>query len=100
MNRRSFLTSLIKGAVGCAILPSAVTYARTWKKPTGNLILQGDLLICPNPAYINAPFEMAFILNAELIQKKCWFQNLRFNTAEDARLGINSIPPFIEKYIP
>ncbi len=31
MNRRSFLTSLIKASVGCSILPAATTYARTWK---------------------------------------------------------------------
>jgi hypothetical protein len=31
MNRRSFLTRLATAAAGFTILPSAVTYARTWK---------------------------------------------------------------------
>lgn len=30
--RRGFLTDLIKLGVGCAILPSAVTYGRKWIK--------------------------------------------------------------------
>src|ERR1700689_4540983 len=31
MNRRSFLEGIIKAGVGCAILPSALTYARRWR---------------------------------------------------------------------
>lgn len=30
-NRRSFLTMMLKGVVGFAIIPSAATYARRWK---------------------------------------------------------------------
>lgn len=33
MNRRSFLSQILQASVGAAFLPSAVTYARTWKKP-------------------------------------------------------------------
>lgn len=32
MNRRSFLETLAKAAAGFTILPSATTYARTWKR--------------------------------------------------------------------
>ena len=31
MNRRSFLSAILKAGVAAAILPSAVTYARKWK---------------------------------------------------------------------
>lgn len=31
MNRRNFLTSIITASAGFSILPSAMTYARTWK---------------------------------------------------------------------
>lgn len=39
MNRRSFLSSLLKGVVSAAILPSAVTYTRTWKTADSGLII-------------------------------------------------------------
>lgn len=32
MNRRGFLDSILKAGVGAMILPTAVTYARTWKR--------------------------------------------------------------------
>lgn len=32
MNRRGFLDSILKAGVGAMILPSAVTYARAWKR--------------------------------------------------------------------
>lgn len=32
MNRRNFLSSILKAGIGAAILPSAVTYARKWIK--------------------------------------------------------------------
>lgn len=31
MNRRSFLSSILKAGVAAAVLPSALTYARKWK---------------------------------------------------------------------
>jgi hypothetical protein len=42
MNRRGFLTSILKAGVAAMVLPSAVTYARQWKK-TDNGIVYGPL---------------------------------------------------------
>jgi hypothetical protein len=53
MNRRNFFKSLAKAAAGFAILPSAVTYARTWKRTS-------DLWI-PNPEWKNAPYESSWL---------------------------------------
>lgn len=39
MNRRSFLSTLAQAAAAFTILPSAVTYERTWKK-------SGELYTC------------------------------------------------------
>lgn len=39
MNRRGFLSTMLKAAVACAVLPAATTYARTWKPlPSGIVI--------------------------------------------------------------
>lgn len=39
MNRRGFLSTMLKVAVACAVLPAATTYARTWKPlPSGIVI--------------------------------------------------------------
>ena len=38
MTRRSFIDAALKAAAGFAILPSAVTYARTWKPVASGLV--------------------------------------------------------------
>ena len=56
MNRRSFLSSVLKAGVAAAILPSATTYLRAqWKK------LADSNLWIPNPDYETAEYEVAFI---------------------------------------
>ncbi len=52
MNRRGFLSSILKAGVGAMILPSALTYQRNWIKST-------DLYL-PNPEYISALYEVYF----------------------------------------
>jgi len=52
MNRRSFFKSLAKAAAGFSILPSAMTYKRTWKR--------GSDLWIPNLEWVRAPYEMQF----------------------------------------
>lgn len=36
MNRRGFLSSMLRAGVGAAILPAAVTYGRRWIKPASS----------------------------------------------------------------
>lgn len=45
MNRRSFLSAMIKAAAGAMILPSAVTYARTWKPTASGILFREPRLI-------------------------------------------------------
>lgn len=54
MNRRSFLTGMLKAGVAAAFLPGA---GRLWK-PTG-------LVAVTNPAWITAPYEVRFLTCAE-----------------------------------
>jgi hypothetical protein len=56
MNRRSFFTKLGLAAASFAILPSATTYARHWVAPTTQRVLW-----VPNPAWVNAPYEVAYL---------------------------------------
>jgi len=49
MNRRSFFHTLLAGTAGALFLPKLPDRYR-WKGP----------LIVPNPAYISAPYEIAF----------------------------------------
>lgn len=63
MNRRNFLGKLLVGAAAFAILPSATTYARSWK-PLGSGIL------VPNPEWVNAPFEIRFMWNPAVYDAK------------------------------
>ena len=52
MNRRGFLSGLAAVAATFAVLPSAVTYQRTWRIPPRKQ------LYVPNPAYYDAPYEI------------------------------------------
>lgn len=59
MNKREFFKTLGKAALGFAILPSAVTYARTWKPiSTSNPIVVPNPIIVPNPQWISADYEL------------------------------------------
>ena len=59
MNRRSFLSNILKAGVSAMILPTAATYTRQWTKPKVE-----SLLYVPNPAYIETPYEMTFLIGA------------------------------------
>ena len=61
MNRRSFIRTLLAGAIAPAFLPGA---GRKW--------VRTETLYVPlsNPAYLNAPFEVIFLCyNVELLQQ-------------------------------
>jgi hypothetical protein len=47
MNRRGFLTSILKAGVAAMVMPSAVTYARQWKLPASRelFIQQYEIVI-------------------------------------------------------
>lgn len=55
MNRRSFLTGIIAAGISAAILPSALTYERTWKKTAQGLYVL-------NPDWVNAPYEIRWLV--------------------------------------
>lgn len=40
MNRRSFLSAILKAGVAAAVLPAATTYARRWVKPAGKNLIE------------------------------------------------------------
>jgi hypothetical protein len=39
VNRRNFIQSALKAAAGFSILPSALTYARSWKPTAGGVVV-------------------------------------------------------------
>jgi len=53
--RRSFLSKLALGVAGFTILPSATTYARSWKKTDAIWVLNDD--------WKNARYEIVWITN-------------------------------------
>lgn len=55
MNRRGFLTQLLKAGVGAAILPSATTYARRWVRTASGVLIDSEyscVMVKPQPGYI------------------------------------------------
>lgn len=60
MNRRGFITGLAAAVAGFAILPSAMTYKRSWK--------QVNELWVPNPEWEKVDHEVYFMFNQETLQ--------------------------------
>lgn len=54
MNRRSFLTGILKAGVSAMILPSALTYSRNWK------IESNSNIFIPNPNWVCAQYELSW----------------------------------------
>lgn len=69
MNRRGFLSAMIKGAAGAMLLPPALTHARNWKRSSSGLWTTGNigirrlifnwtqtsrLTLCYDDAYLDA----------------------------------------------
>lgn len=52
MNRRGFLSSILKAAAAFTILPAATTYAWNW--------IRTEDLYLPNPDWVNADYDMFF----------------------------------------
>jgi hypothetical protein len=40
MNRRGFLSSILKAGIACAILPSALTYERRWVRTDSGIYIK------------------------------------------------------------
>lgn len=67
MNRRGFLSGIIKAGVAAAILPPALTYARKWVKPSDQLIFRVHIadcglitqcrVVCPTPEQLEEIFK-------------------------------------------
>ena len=60
VSRRNFLHSLGAAVATFAILPSASTYTRNWKRTDSGLYIL-------NPEYLNAPYEVSFIVGANVV---------------------------------
>lgn len=56
MNRRGFFGMVGAAAAGFVILPSAATYARSWKPTAAGVWV-------PNPAYEKGLYAITFLLN-------------------------------------
>lgn len=57
IQRRQFLSNALKAVAAFAILPSAVTYGRTWKPKVKHEVWETTI----NPDYINAEYEVGLI---------------------------------------
>lgn len=61
MNKRDFIATLAKAALGFAVLPSATTYARSrWKGMVYNGIWR------PNPDWVNAEYEISMAVDLRM----------------------------------
>lgn len=98
-NRRSFFKRLVLTALAGRLLIDEVVAS----KPVKVLL---DILSVPNPAYVNAPFEMGFVFDehrifAPFMVKRClkpsieYEMELRYPQRTDAEGNI--IPPQIFK---
>jgi hypothetical protein len=69
MNRRSFVSDMLRAGVAAMFLPSALTYRRTWQPVESGMWI-------PNLAWSDAPFEiktfsseeMAWLLRSSIIR--------------------------------
>lgn len=59
MNRRSFIDRIAKAALAFSVLPSATTYARTWKAHDGRRDLV--YVVSMNPSWETAQYETVFL---------------------------------------
>jgi len=69
MNRRLFLTDMLKAGVACAVLPSALTYARTWKRTKTIWVMIPDEM---QPWPINPKWERAAMAVRFALHEGCW----------------------------
>lgn len=53
MNRRGFITAMLKAGVAAAVLPIATTYARTWRRT--------EALWVPNPNWVTAEYQIQWL---------------------------------------
>lgn len=51
MNRRGFLSSMLKAGVGAMILPPALTYARRWVPTSSGILISQTFLVDQAPVY-------------------------------------------------
>jgi len=47
MNRRGFLSAMLRAGAGFAVLPSALTYARTWQPTRSGLVMPSVVVPLP-----------------------------------------------------
>ena len=47
MNRRGFLSAMLRAGAGFAVLPSALTYARTWQPTRSGLVVPSVVVPLP-----------------------------------------------------
>lgn len=77
MRRRDFFRTLATAAAGFAILPSAGTYARTWKRAASGILV-------PNPDYITAPYEILVVEGYPVVHNRKFEPPPDWNRVKDA----------------
>lgn len=87
MNRRNFLTGIIAASVSAAILPSASTYSRVWKKTKQGIYVW-------NTEYVNAKYEIGFKF---VKQGEFAMVHVDREAPPEDAMQLN-FPPFVEKY--
>ena len=64
INRRNFLSGIIRAGIAAAVLPAATTYARRWVANYSGILI-------PNPEWINAEYEMHFWVHPLAYETLC-----------------------------
>lgn len=89
MNRRGFLSSMLKAGVAAAFLPGA---ERVWKQVAGEVLYKPEPVAILNPEWVNAPFEVKFLWDHHYAIENPY--PARYASAADYLRG-RAIPPFI-----
>ncbi len=74
MNRRGFLSTMLKAAAGFTIMPPATTYARVWRAERETIEIYSDWSAEKVEFYNSIPFTFAYRVNVTGIHeelKKC-----------------------------
>lgn len=99
-SRRGFLKSLLTGAVGCAILPSAATYLRRWhvQEQARRDALQRIEKFWNEPIAFKATAWKTFLVEDPLTglvymkteKIECWLEGKEYHTVVNERLEVVS----------
>ena len=90
MNRRSFLTAMLQAGAACAVLPPALTYARTWKR-----VESGLLTPVFDPATYMGEWQLIHVTN-QVSAASLWTGLLRRGTYPAGLSGTMRVVPYTQ----